>query len=181
MLLLLLLKPSSEGHLKDANTVSRCSTLADPFLFTHIFLLTSGLACPRLSWPPAWLWRAPYSRATNTEGVSQRLKAPGWPESADWRVGTRPPPARPRPPPRRAHRTASSRLEGGEAGEVTGVCRSEIMRAIVHVPAPVFTCVVGTVFSAALVDDQTSLEELEEARRLFSLSHQHLKSQSDTL
>lgn len=39
-----------------------------------------------------------------------------------------------------------------------------------------FTRVAAAVFSAALVDDQTSLEELEEARRLFSLSHQHLES-----
>lgn len=88
---------------------------------------------------------------------------------------------RPQPPPRRAHRTAYSRLEGGEAGEVTGVSCSEIVRAVVHVPALVFTCVVGTGLSAALVDDQTSLEELEEARRLFSLCHQHLNVQSDKL
>lgn len=38
------------------------------------------------------------------------------------------------------------------------------------------TCVVGVVLSAALMDDQTSLEELQEARRFFSLSHQHLES-----
>lgn len=43
-----------------------------------------------------------------------------------------------------------------------------------------FTRLVCTIFSAAFVNDQSTLEELKEAWRLFPLTHQHLNSQSDT-
>lgn len=44
----------------------------------------------------------------------------------------------------------------------------------------IFTCFVCTMFSAAFVNDQPSLEELEKARRLLPLTHQHLNSQAGT-
>lgn len=39
-----------------------------------------------------------------------------------------------------------------------------------------FTPCVARVVAAALVDDQATLEELQEARRLFPLTHQHLQT-----
>lgn len=44
----------------------------------------------------------------------------------------------------------------------------------------IFTCFVCAIFSAAFVNDQSSLEELEKARRLLPLTHQHLNSQAGT-
>lgn len=43
-----------------------------------------------------------------------------------------------------------------------------------------FTCFVCTIISAAFVNDQPSLEELEKARRLLPLTHQHLNRQPGT-
>lgn len=41
------------------------------------------------------------------------------------------------------------------------------------------TCFVTVVLSTALVDDQASLEELQEARRLFAFCHQNLEHNQD--
>lgn len=176
----LLFKPSSEGHLKD--TITDIISDFDIFLLVNVFLyffplffFTSGSFCPRLFWPPAWHWCVLYSHATGRHDLPQRWEAPGWLGNAGWRAGTPPPPAWPPPRPRRGHRTASSRLRRSnkqlEDSLFPQWIRASIGTRIVCFP----TCVVGTVFSAAFVDDQTSLEELEEARRLFPLDHQHLE------
>lgn len=44
----------------------------------------------------------------------------------------------------------------------------------------IFTCFVCTIFSAAFVNDQSSLEELEKAWWLLPFTHQHLNSQAGT-
>lgn len=52
------------------------------------------------------------------------------------------------------------------------------LRPVEHVC--IFTRFVCAVFSAAFVNDQSSLEELEKAWGLLPLAHQHLNSPSDT-